>query len=565
MSTASANAPVMTAAGGQVYHPRPARNMLIILAGMALMVTYVETMVLPSFENFVTFFNYPPTSTVVWILSAYLLVGVIATPVFGKLGDIYGKKKMLMVAMSIYAVAVSIAGFTPNIGAAFGVSTSNQIYLLIAARGFQGIGMGMFPLAFAMIPEFFPANRVGQAQGIVSAMFAGGACIGLVLGGLITTTYGWQFTYHTIIPVAIGLVILAFYILRESPTRTGESVDVAGISALGIGLAMLMLGLTESTYWGWTNFSATMVGPLPWGVPEFIIVAAILFLFFGFWEGRVKFPVIRLRALKERNILVSNINGVLSGLTMFVMFTTLTIVAELPAPPGFNQNPFYMGLLSLPAAASMLALGMPLGRMTARYGPKPVMVLGFALSTFGALLLTQYANPAFQLGTFHSGSPNGFAVPVLLLIAPAFVLVGTVAVLISMSNVIVLSVGPRELGVQTGMNQTFRNLGSAIGPVLVSAIISLFIIGYIPLPPPIGNEPIYSVAAFQYCFVALAVFGLIGVGLSAFLKNYRFQSDGTRHEVSLVGKHTSTVFVPGAADPPMKTPSEATPARPPAD
>jgi MFS family permease len=210
-----------------------------------------------------------------------------------------------------------------------------------------------------------------------------------------------------------------------------------------------------------------------------------------------------------------------------------------------------MGLLSLPAAAAMLAMGLPLGRMTSRYGPKPVMVLGFALSTVGALLLTQYANPAFQLGTFHTGSPNGLAVPVLLLIAPALVLVGTVAVLISMSNVIVLSVPSRELGVQTGMNQTFRNLGSAIGPVLVSAIISSFVIGTLPLPPPVGPQPLYSVQAFQYCFVVLAVIALLGLGLTMFLKNYRFHADGTRSDVSLVGKHPVPVF---PADEPVVPP-----------
>ena len=165
VNATTANGTVLTAAGGQVYHPAAARNMLIILAGMALMVTYVETMVLPAFQNFVVFFQFPPNSTVVWILSAYLLVGAVATPVFGKLGDIYGKKQMLMVVMGIYAVAVSIAGFTPNIGDALGVSRPNQIYLLIGARAFQGIGMGMFPLAFAMIPEVFPAAKWAGPRG----------------------------------------------------------------------------------------------------------------------------------------------------------------------------------------------------------------------------------------------------------------------------------------------------------------------------------------------------------------------------------------------------------------
>ena len=563
MNGAATGGPVMTAAGGQLYHPKAARNMLVILAGMALMVTYVETMVLPAFENFTRFFDFPPESTVVWILSAYLLVGVVATPVFGKLGDIYGKKKMLMLAMGIYAVAVSVAGFTPSIGSALGVRVPNQIYQLICARAFQGIWIGMFPLSFAMIPEVFPARRVGSAQGVISAMFAGGAVVGLVAGGWLAQDYGWQFTYHTVIPFAVGLPILAYYILSESPTVTGESLDLPGIASLGLGLLMLMLGITESTYWGWTSFTATSLGPIAWGVPEFMIVALLLFGFFAFWEGRSRFPVVRLRSLRVRNILVSNVNGVIAGLTMFLTFTTLTILLELPYLPGFTvtgfgQSELWMGIISVPAAGSMLALGMPLGRMTSSLGPKPVMLLGFALGVVGALLLTQYANPALALGYWTTGSPvipipgTPYAsypqpVPISMVLGSALVLVGTVAVLISMSNVIVLTVSEKELGVQTGMNQTFRNLGSAIGPVIVSSIIASFLVRQF------GPLPIYSVAAFQYCFGALAAISLVGFVLSLFLKNYRYAADGSRlTDVSLVGKVLPPSRTPGDGETPAR-------------
>ncbi len=123
------------------------------------MVTYVETMVLPAFSNFESFFQVTDASTIAWILSAYLLVGVVVTPIFGKLGDIYGKKRMLLVAMAVYTVAVSIAGFTPNIGAAFGLTRPNQIYVLIAVRALQGVGMAMFPLGFAMLPGGVPGRQ----------------------------------------------------------------------------------------------------------------------------------------------------------------------------------------------------------------------------------------------------------------------------------------------------------------------------------------------------------------------------------------------------------------------
>src|SRR5271170_982100 len=207
------------------YDPKYARNVLLILAGMALMVTYVETMVLPAFSNFESFFRVTDASTIAWILSAYLLVGVVVTPIFGKLGDIYGKKRMLLVAMGVYAAAVTVAGFTPQVGGWIGLSRPNQIYALIGVRAIQGVGMAMFPLGFAMLPEVFPPAKVGQAQGILSGMFATGAAAGLVGGGWIAQTYGWQLTYHTVIPAAIVVFVLAAVYVRESQIRLQRKID----------------------------------------------------------------------------------------------------------------------------------------------------------------------------------------------------------------------------------------------------------------------------------------------------------------------------------------------------
>ncbi len=515
--------PVMTASGGSVYRPRDATIALYIIAGMSLMVTYVETMVLPAFETFYKFFNYPPDTTIAWILSAYLLVGTIVTPVFGKLGDIYGKKKMLLVAMSIYAVAVSIAGFTPNIGAAFGVSRYDQVYLLIAARAFQGIGMGMFPLGYALLPEMFPADRVGRAQGVISAMFALGACLGLVIGGFLAENVGWQFTYHTIIPIAVLLPLLAIWKVPESPSTSRSRLDVVGASTLGLGLLFLLLAITEGPTWGWTTLRALPNSPIPWGVPELLILTALLLGFFVYWERRVLDPIIRPAALKVRNILVSNIDGLLVGITLFLAFTTNTYLIELPYPPGFAQPEFLMGVILVPSAISILAVAPIFGRMVGRYGPKPVMLIGFALMGVGAFLLTQVTNPAFQLGLIHTGA--GFAVPVMMCVAPIFVLSGNIAGIIAMSNVIVLGVKSDELGVQTAMNQTFRNLGSALAPVLVTAILTSLAVGLY------GSNPMFTLPGFQACYALLGICAVAGFLISLPLRNFRFVPGATKAAV----------------------------------
>jgi MFS family permease len=503
-------------AAGTAYDPRASRNVLIVLAVMALMVTYVETMVIPAFKSFVTFFDNAPATTVVWIVSAYLLVGTVATPIFGKLGDKYGKKRMLVFVMGLYAVAVSLAGFSPDIGAAFGVDRANQMYVLIGIRAFQGLGMGMFPLAFAMLPEVFPAARVGQAQGIVSAMFAAGASLGLVGGGYISYVWGWQLTYHTVIPVAVTLAVLAYVLLRESPHLTPNPIDYPGITSLGFALATAMFGLTEGAYWGWTNFSAVSFAGISWGVPEFFLLALAGTVFFVLWEPRSKHPVVSFAALKKRNIWISNVNAVFVGIGMFLVFIGIVILVEYPFAPGFNLNEFQMGLVSVPASLSMLALAPVWGRLVAKWGPKPVMITGFGIMGLGGLGLTVLNSNIYEL---------------MLFVIPA--LVGNVAVLIAMSNIIVLSVSPKELGIQTGMNQTFRNLGSAIGPVIAATVTASFVTPLV-LGPPGHTTTIsaYTIVGFQVVFGLTAALALVGLLLSFGLRNYRFRADGSRYEVS---------------------------------
>ena len=524
---------------GRPYDPVYGRTLLGILAGMALMVTYVETMVLPAFKQFYQFFDQTGGNfaTIAWILSAYLLVGVVVTPIFGKLGDLYGKKRMLVVVMAVYAAAVTVAGFTPDIGAAFGVSRPNQIYVLIAVRAVQGVGMAMFPLAFSMIPEVFPQARVGQAQGIVAGMFAAGASAGLVGGGYLAEKFGWQATYHTIIPVAVLLVILSYVLLRESPRHANPSLDIPGVTSLGFGLGTLMLGISQGTTWGWTSWNAAQWGALPWGVPEFFVLALLAFAFFVYWEPRAKSPVVSFTAMRPRNIWVSNVNGVIAGLLMFLVFTTETVLIELPFGPGFNQTEFEMGLVALPSTIAMLIFGPLLGREVGRRGPKPIMLLGFGISAVGAVLLV-FVNRAL----------------IDLTILPILLLVGNVAVLISMTNAIVLTADRRELGIQTGMNQTFRNLGSAIAPVLVTTILASFEATYF-FATPFGRVAFqgYALKGFQVVFMIIAVLAITGFLVSLALQNFRYLADGSR----------STATAPGSRPtvPPEVAPAVTAPAR----
>ncbi|MDQ4074229.1 MAG: MFS transporter, partial [Thermoproteota archaeon] len=174
--------------------PHFAWKMLAILSCIASMVMYAETMLIPAIPTLINDFDvsYGLSS---WLLTSYLIAGAVMTPIAGKLSDIYGRKKILLIIMLIYTAGVSIGGFV------------NDIHTMIFARAIQGIGMSMFPIAFGIIRDQFPREKISMAQGAITSMFAAGSVIGLSVGGIIIEHFGWRMTFFTIIPVSLIILL----------------------------------------------------------------------------------------------------------------------------------------------------------------------------------------------------------------------------------------------------------------------------------------------------------------------------------------------------------------------
>jgi len=293
------------------------RFTLLLLGLVAIMILFTEAMIIPALPTIQSQFDTTP-AWAAWIVSIYLLVGAVATPIFGKLGDTYGKKKFFLICMTFYTIGVIGNGVTWNLSS------------LLVFRAIQGIGLAIFPLAFAIIRDEFPHDKVATATGIVSAMFGVGAAIGLVVGAWISDNYGWQTTYHTAIPFAIILTLLAAYKLKESPIRTPSKVDILGAMTFSVALISLLIVMTEGQTWGWTSLSILSL----FGVG---ITFIMLFLVI---ESRITDPMIDPAMMRKRNVFFTNIIAFIAGLCQFLVFQSV-ITSYRRLHPSAVVAPFF--------------------------------------------------------------------------------------------------------------------------------------------------------------------------------------------------------------------------------
>jgi len=346
------------------------------------MAMYAETMLIPAIPNLIKDFDisYGMSS---WVLTSYLIAGAVMTPIAGSLADIYGKKKVLLVIMIIYAIGVSMAGF------------STDIITLILARTIQGIGISMFPIAFGIVRDLFPREKISIGQGVITSMFAAGSVIGLSVGGIIIQDYGWRMTFFMIIPISLALLfIIRKYIhvddeiqyeneqtkienikVKRTESSKSESlannnntlklkngvhdvntksnkkkihIDIKGAITLTITIISFLLALTflhshtEINSYYVSSYYSTIYHILP-----FITVGIISLILFILIEKRTQFPLINFKIF-DTTIFFSSLVIMIVGMSMFMVFQTIPILIQTPIPIGFGEDPIATGQIQLP-------------------------------------------------------------------------------------------------------------------------------------------------------------------------------------------------------------------------
>jgi MFS family permease len=476
-------------AQGPAKIPSSAWKVLAILSSIATMVMYAETMLIPAIPDLIREFDvsYSMSS---WILTAYLIPGAVMTPIAGKLSDIYGKKKVLLVVMAIYIIGITVAGF------------STSIYMLFAARAIQGIGMAMFVIAFGIIREQFPREKVSIGQGVISSMFASGAVIGLLAGGIIISSYGWHATFLTTIPIAISLFVIIWKFNFEqkkqeqppasAPQNVSRGIDVKGAAALAVFVTSFLVALTM--------LETTDAGPLPAGEIMGLLLAAgaVALAAFIFVERKAKNPLIDFKLIRHKAILPANLIILIVGFSMFMIFQTIPVLVRNPEPLGFGGDATAAGYVQLPFAIVLLVFGPTSGLIVHRLGSVRPVIIGTSITMIGFLGLL----------AFHG---NWVSVSLDLAVLSTGLSLTNVGAL----NVTLLATPIQHTGMSLGMNTLLRILGSSVGPAVAGVFMQIYQ-STISVGSNIESFP--SMQAFDTIFLSAAILSAGSIAMALYLR-----------------------------------------------
>ena len=468
-------------------------KILSLLGIIAIMVMYAETMLIPAIPDIIKDFNIS-FGTSSWILTAYLVSGAVMTPICASLSDIYGKKKILLIVVFIYSIGTITAYFV------------SDILTFLIARSIQGIGISMFPIAFSIIRDIFPREKISIGQGVITSMFATGAAVGFSVGGLIVHNYGWHFTFLTLIPPTIFFILLVWKyidnrkiteykrynhdIYKDGNENLSTKIDVKGALSLSVSISCFLLALTLFE----NNLSDSKIHGIIVILFTISVFSLVLFIII---ERRTDQPLIHFKLFTNKTILSANLIILIIGFTHFMIFQSIPLLARNPEPLGFGLDAASTGNIQIPFAIILALFGPASGIIISRMGSlKPIILGTIIISISFSFMLFVHTNE-FYIST-----------------ALAVFAIGLSFTAIGATNIIILSTPSNYIGTSTGLSVLIRILGSSMGPI-IAALYMQFTQSRIAM-----NESYFYPSAFSFdlIFLTAMIASICSIFLAFYLK-----------------------------------------------
>lgn len=446
-------------------------NILVaVLAFAGIVVSLMQTVVIPLVPKLPEFLHTSSTNSG-WAVTATLLTAAVATPTAGRLGDMYGKRRILLGSIVLMVIGSVLCAL------------SDGLPLMVVGRALQGASTGVIALGISVMRDELPAERLGSGTALMSASLGVGGALGLPAAAFLAQEADW----HVLFWACAGLGAVAFMLvltqIRESPIRTGGSFDVLGSIGISAGLVCLLLGISQGGDWGWS--SGSILGLFG--------AAIVIFFLWGLWELRIQEPLVDLRSTARSQVVLTNIASVIFGFAMFAISLVIPQLVQVPESVGHGLGGSILvaGLIMAPNGLCMMAMAPVSGRISNRQGPKVTLMLGAAVVAAGYGMGLSMMSSVWELVVFSSviGAGVGLAYG-------------------AMPMLIMQAVPTSETAAANSFNTLLRSLGTSTASAVATMVLAEMTIGTTPIPTENSFRVVMGIGAGA-AVLALIVAGFL--------------------------------------------------------
>ncbi|MET8767288.1 MFS transporter [Streptomyces sp. NPDC004658] len=443
-----------------------------VLAFAGIVVAVMQTLLVPVIKDLPQLLDTAP-SNATWVLTSTLLSGAVATPIMGRLGDLYGKRRMLILSLAVMVVGALVSALT------------DQLLTMIVGRTLQGFAMGAIPLGIGLMRDMLPREKLGSAMALMSSSIGVGGGLALPAAALVAQHTDWHALFYGAAGLGVLAILLTLLTVPESPMRAEGSFDLFGALGLSTGLVLLLLPVTKGSDWGWS--SGTTLG--------LFAAAVVVLLLWGLFELRVQAPLVDLRTTARREVLLTNLASIMVGVSFYVVSLVLPQLLQLPTATGYGlgQSMVVAGLCVAPLGLTMMFTAPVYARLSARYGPKVTLITGLLVIAIGYGGGLGLMDAAWQtiITSVVLGAGIGLAYS-------------------SLPALIVGAVPASETGAANGLNTLMRSIGTSVSSAVIGMVLA-------NTANNVNGVAIPTMHGFRVSFLIATAAVAVGLVLAVFL------------------------------------------------
>ncbi|WP_075738117.1 MFS transporter [Streptomyces acidiscabies] len=455
--------------------PQP-NAVVAVLALAGIVVSLMQTLVIPIVPELPKLLDAPASDTA-WAVTATLLAAAVATPVVGRLGDMFGKRRMLLVSIVLL------------VGGSVVCALADSLVPMIIGRGLQGLSAAVVPLGISILRDTVSAEKLAGSTAVMSASLGVGGALGLPIAAFIAENWDWHILFWTSAALGVVSFLLVMTFVPESTNRAGGRFDLVGSLGLSAGLVSLLLAVSKGADWGWTSGTTLTLGA----------VAVVVLLAWGWWELRAAQPLVDLRTTAKTQVLFTNLASIALGFSMFAMSLVLPQLLQLPEQTGYGlgESMMTVGLVLAPQGFVMMVMSALSAKVTKAKGPKVTLMIGALIVSGGYALNIVLMSEVWHLVLVSCviGAGVGFtygALPALIMGA----------------------VDPSQTGAANSLNTLMRSLGTSFASAIAGVVLA-------QMTTDFGGRALPSEGGFKVVMVIGAGAALVAFLLAMFIPKGR--------------------------------------------